>query len=175
MDFGLFDRAVLDHLRRMDELNHFLTGVIVWLGFRQTRIFYRRRARRSGTSKWNMGKRVKAALDAIVSFSYVPIRAISYAGLLVSFASLAYGVYVLVARMFDASLIPGWASVMAAVLFLGGLQLTMLGILGEYVWRGTEQAKSRPQYIVMDAIGLDAPPLEYAQPLAFTHPVGTGR
>lgn len=157
MDFGLFDRRILDNLKTLNELNHFITGMIIWLGFRQTSVPYNRRGRHSGSSKWSFAKRVKNALDAIISFSYVPIRFISYLGLLVSAISFLYGTFLVIRRALFGLGTLGWPSVMVAVLFLGGVQLTMLGILGEYIWRGTEQMKGRPQYIVMEAIGI-APP-----------------
>lgn len=153
MDFGLFDRCVLESLRNLNELNHFITGMIVWLGFRQTRVLYNRRARHSGVSKWSFGKRIKNALDAFVSFSYVPIRFISYTGLCISITSFLFAGILIVRALFFGLGTPGWPSVMVAVLFIGGVQLMVLGILGEYIWRGTEQVRGRPQYIVMEAIG----------------------
>lgn len=155
MDFGLFDRRVLENLKSLNELNHFITGMIVWLGFRQTEVLYHRRARRSGYSKWSFGKRVKNGLDAIVSFSYFPVRFISYTGLFVSLLSFMFAGFLVVRRVFFGLGTPGWPSVMVAVLFIGGVQLVMLGILGEYIWRATEQVRGRPQYVVMEAIGFD--------------------
>jgi len=153
MDFGLLDRRVLEQLRTLNELNHFITGMVVWLGFHQTQVPYYRRSRHSGQSKWPIGKRVKNALDAIVSFSFLPIRFISYTGLLVSIVSFLYASLLVIRRAVFGLGSPGWASVMVAVLFLGGVQLVMLGILGEYIWRGTEQARGRPQYVIMESIG----------------------
>jgi glycosyltransferase involved in cell wall biosynthesis len=155
MDFGLFDRCVLESLKNLNELNHFITGMIIWLGFRQTTVFYHRQARHAGVSKWSFSKRIKNALDAIVSFSYVPIRFISYVGLFISLLSFLFAGFLVVRRVFFGLGAPGWPSVMVAVLFIGGLQLMVLGILGEYIWRGTEQVRGRPQYIVMEAIGFN--------------------
>lgn len=155
MDFGLFDRRIVEKLGSLNELNHFITAMVVWLGFRQTQLFYHRRARFSGQSKFSLGKRIKGAIDAIVSFSFFPIRLISYAGLLVSLASFLYAGFVVVRQLVFGLGGPGWPSLMVAVLFLGGLQLTMLGILGEYIWRVTEQVRGRPLYIVMEATGFD--------------------
>lgn len=153
MDFGLFDRIVLEKLKEINELNNFLPGTIVWLGFRQTHVSYYRRARQIGRSKWSVGKRVKSALDAIVSFSHFPIRAISYTGILISVMSFLYASFLIVRKVFFDLGGPGWASLMVALLFLGGVQLVMLGILGEYIWRGSEQVKGRPPYIVMETVG----------------------
>jgi dolichol-phosphate mannosyltransferase len=158
MDFGLFDRRVLESLRRFTELNHFITGMIVWLGFEQARVTYHRRARHSGSSKWSLGKRIKNALDAIVSFSYVPVRAISYLGLLISLASFVFAAFLVIRTLLFGLGSPGWPSVMVTVLFMGGVQLLVLGILGEYIWRGTEQARARPQYVLRDAIGFELQP-----------------
>jgi len=155
MDFGLFDRSVLASLSNFNELNHFITGMIVWLGFRQTQVFYHRLARHSGVSKWSFSKRVKNALDAIVSFSYAPIRLISYTGIFISVVSFLFGALLLMRSVLFGSGDLGWPSVMVAVLFSGGVQLMVLGILGEYIWRGTEQARGRPQYIVMEAVGFE--------------------
>ena len=162
MDFGLFDRAVLESLRNLNELNHFVTGMIVWLGFRQTQVAYHRRARLAGRSKWSFGKRVKNALDAIVSFSYVPIRFISYSGLFVSLVSFLFITVLVVRRLVFGLGDPGWPSVMVAVLFIGGVQLLMLGILGEYIWRATDQVRGRPQYIVMETVGFERAPASSA-------------
>lgn len=156
MDFGLFDRQVLDSLKEFKEANHFFTGLVLWLGFHQTQVPYIRQARHSGTSKWPFSKRLKNALDGIVSFSYFPIRFISYAGLFVSLISFLYAGLLIARKLFLDLSSPGWASIMVVVLFLGGVQLTMLGVVGEYIWRGTEQSRQRPQYLVLEEFGFDA-------------------
>jgi dolichol-phosphate mannosyltransferase len=155
MDFGLFDRCLLDHLKDMKELNYFIPGVILWLGFPQTTVPYHRRARLSGHSKWSMKKRIKNALDAIVSFSYFPIRFISYAGIFISFVSFAYAFFLIARRLLFGLGEIGWPSIMVALLFLGGVQLITLGILGEYIWRSAEQVRERPQYIIMETTGFE--------------------
>ncbi len=162
MDFGLFDRIVLEKLKEFNELNHFLPGTIVWLGFRQTHISYYRRARLIGQTKWSFGKRLKSALDAIVSFSHFPIRFISYTGIVISLVSFLYANFLVARKVFFGLGGPGWASIMVAVLFLGGVQLVMLGILGEYIWRGSEQVKGRPPYIVMETVGFDEGQIEFS-------------
>ena len=159
MDFGLFDRRILDCLNQMHELNHFIMGVIFWLGFKQTQVSYHRRARHSGHTKWSFAKRIKNSLDAFVSFSYVPIRFISMLGVIVSVVSMVFTALIL-ARYFIwgmSQATAGWGSLMVAILFLGGVQLIMLGMLGEYIWRGVDQVRNRPQYIVMNSIGFDQP------------------
>lgn len=121
MNFGLFDRQVLDKLRGVTELNHFLTGTIVWLGFRQTEVPYYRKARKVGESKWSMGKRIKCALDAIVSFSHFRIRFIFNTGIFISLLSFSYTSFLLVRKIAWGFGSPGWSSLMVAVLFLGGV------------------------------------------------------
>lgn len=155
MDYGLFDRRVLDALKGFTEVNQFLTGSIVWLGFRQTEIPYLRQARTRGVSKWPVGKRIKTALDAIVSFSYFPVRFISYSGMAICLLSFLYAVFLVFRKVFLGLGGAGWPSLMVAVLFLGGTQLIMVGILGEYLWRGVDHARKRPPYIVMERIGFD--------------------
>lgn len=155
MDFGLFDRRIVDHLCALREVNHFLPAMVVWLGFRQAQVPYFRRARRSGRSKWSLGRRVKAALDAVIAFSAAPVRLITYVGLTVMLVSLVSGAMVIVRRLAFGFAGSGWLAVVVAVLFLSGVQLVMLGLLGEYLWRGVEQSKGRPQFIVRDRIGFD--------------------
>lgn len=155
MDFGLLDRRVLEAFKEFHELNHFITGMIVWLGFRQTQVHYNRRVRHSGSTKWHMTKRIKLAVDSIVSFSYLPIRVASYLGIVVCLTSFLYGFFIIIRRLFFGLGETGWPSVMVAVLFLGGVQLITLGILGEYLWRGVEQAKGRPMYVIMEQLGFD--------------------
>jgi glycosyltransferase involved in cell wall biosynthesis len=155
MDFGLLDRKVVEAFNSFQEANRIVPTLLVWAGFRQTQIPYHRSARRAGKTKWSFGKRIKAAIDIIVSFSYLPIRFMSYLGLMISVLSFAYALYLVVRKIFFDLGGPGWASTMVAVLFLGGLQLTMLGVLGEYIWRTTEQVRGRPLYIILDQVGFD--------------------
>ena len=163
MDFGLFDRRVIDEIARMRETNKFVVGLILWLGFRQAFVPYHRSARQRGTSKWSFARRIKAAVDLFVSFSYIPVRFASVMGLLVSLAALVYGTVLVIRRAVFGLGGEGWPSLMVAILFLGGVQLLTLGILGEYIWRGTEQARARPEYVVMEKVGFDSPTPREAQ------------
>jgi dolichol-phosphate mannosyltransferase len=156
MDFGLFDRRVLDHLKNFTENNFDIVLVIMSLGFRQCQIPYFRRARHAGHSKWSLTKKIKTAVDLIVSYSYFPIRCISYLGIVISLVSFVYTLFLIISNMTFQHRPMGWPSIMVAILFLGGVQLIMLGILGEYVWRCNDQVKRRPQYIIMETIGFDA-------------------
>jgi glycosyltransferase involved in cell wall biosynthesis len=153
MDFGLIDRKVIQAFNGFHEANRLVPAMIVWAGFQQALIPYHRGARQRGTTKWSFRKRIKAAIDVIVSFSYLPIRFISYAGIVVSLLSFAYAAFLIVRRLFFGLGGTGWPSVMVTVLFLGGIQLIVLGVLGEYIWRTSDQVRGRPLYIVMDRVG----------------------
>jgi dolichol-phosphate mannosyltransferase len=155
MDFGLFDRCIIDNLNQLREVNHFVPGLILWQGYPQDYVYYHRRARLSGVSKWPVGKRIKNALDAICSFSYIPIRFISLTGICISLVSFIMGAVLIIRRLFFGLGSVGWPSIMVTLLFLGGVQLIMLGVLGEYVWRGTDQTRGRPRYIIMETTGYD--------------------
>jgi dolichol-phosphate mannosyltransferase len=156
MDCGLFDRKVVDAFRQVRDQNSITFMTIYWMGFRQARVPYRRQARRFGRSKWPVGRRVKAALDVITAFSYLPVRLASYVGLLVSAAALVGGVIVLFNRLVLGVGGLGWPSLMVTLLFLGGVQMLMLGIIGEYLWRINSEVRTRPQYIVMETFGFES-------------------
>lgn len=157
MDCGLLDRRVIDAFGGFKEVSRIVTTLLIWAGFRQAFVPYHRRARHSGVSKWPLAKRLTAAIDIIVSFSTFPIRFMSYLGIIISLISFAYASFLIVRRIFFGLGETGWPSVMVATLFLGGVQLIMLGILGEYIWRTSEQVRARPLYIVMDQLGFQNP------------------
>jgi glycosyltransferase involved in cell wall biosynthesis len=154
--FCLISRPVIDAFRQCNERNRLTFGLIAWSGFRETAVPYHRPRRLIGSSSWTAGKMFKAAIDTFVSFSFLPIRAISGLGLLVSFFSFAFGFYVLINKVFFGTHVEGWTSVMLAVLVLGGVQLVMVGVLGEYMWRILDEARARPLYIVERTLGLSA-------------------
>jgi len=153
LDCSLFDRRVIDEYLKINERQGFIFATVLWMGFRQNFVPYHRLQRMAGVSKWSFTKRLKAAIDLLVSFSYFPIRFISYIGIGVSALAFLYGLELIIQRIFFGIGGPGWSSIMVVVLFLGGLQLTMMGVLGEYIWRGTDEVKGRPRYLVMDEIG----------------------
>jgi dolichol-phosphate mannosyltransferase len=153
--FCLIDGVVVNAFKQFQERNRLTFGIISWSGFTQEQVPYRRAARHAGRSKWSLGQLVKTAIDTFVSFSYVPLRLISYLGLLVSLLSFAFGIYIIVDYLVAGTQLRGWPSLMAAILFLGGAQLITLGVLGEYLWRTSEEAKRRPLYLVREGIGLD--------------------
>jgi dolichol-phosphate mannosyltransferase len=152
--FCLISRPVIDAFRQCQERNRLTFGLIAWSGFRETNVPYHRPSRLIGSSSWTLRKMVKAAVDTFISFSSLPIRAISILGLLVSALSLVFGVYVLINQLFFGTRVQGWSSVMLAVLVLGGVQLLMIGVLGEYLQRILDETRARPLYIIERSLGI---------------------
>lgn len=154
-DFRLMDRKVVEALRHMPERNRFMKGIFTWPGFRQTSVHYERPARTQGTSKFNYWKLWNFAIDGLTSFSTVPLRVWSYIGAMIAFFSFLYAVILIARTLIYGSDVPGYASLMVAVLFLGGLQLLTLGIIGEYLGRTYQEVKARPIYLVRETFGFD--------------------
>lgn len=152
-DFRLLDRKVVDVINRMPERNRFMKGLFAWSGFRQTSVEYDRVERKVGQTKFNYWKLWTLAIDGITSASTVPLRVWSYLGAGIALLSLLYAGVLLVRTMLFGIDVPGYASMMTAILFLGGMQLLSLGVLGEYVGRLLVEAKHRPIYVVRDEIG----------------------
>lgn len=150
-DFRLLDRKVVAVMRQMRERHRFLRGMSVWVGFKQTGVQYKRAARFSGTTKYPFKKMLKFASDAITSFSYLPLQLATYIGFLAAGLSILAIPVVIVLRVLGSQSFLGQASTLIAVLFLGGVQLISLGILGEYIGRLYDEAKGRPLYIVREA------------------------
>lgn len=146
-DFRLMSRRVVEVMKQLRERNRFVRGMVAWVGYRQTAVEYERAERLAGETKYPLRKMVRFAMDAIVSFSFAPLRLATGLGLVVSAFSFAYAVYAVLARVFAWDVVHGWASLIVAVLFLGGVQLVCLGIIGEYVGRIYDEAKRRPLYI----------------------------
>jgi dolichol-phosphate mannosyltransferase len=151
--FCLIAKPVMDAFRQMNERNRLTFGLIAWAGFRETQVPYHRPSRLVGASSWTTSKMVKAAIDTFISFSLFPIRTITYIGLVVSGLSFLFGFYVLLNKLLYGTRVMGWSSVMLAVLLLGGVQLVMIGVLGEYLWRILDESRGRPLYIVERTIG----------------------
>jgi len=154
-DFRLMDRKVVDALLAMPERDRFIRGMVSWLGFSQVPVPYRRAARVAGKTKFSLFKMVRFATDGIVSFSTVPLRLASYLGFAVSGISIIGILIALYARLFGKDWVQGWTSLVIAVLFLGGVQLVCLGIIGEYVGRTYGESKRRPLYLVRERLGFD--------------------
>lgn len=154
-DFRLMDRRVVHALRGLREQNRFMKGLFAWVGFRQTSVSYRRPERAAGTTKFNYWQLWNFAIDGITGYSTLPLRLAGYAGLITAVLALGYGGYLVVRTLVYGVSVPGYASLMVAVLFLGGLQLMVLGVIGEYLGRLYHESKHRPLYIVESARGLD--------------------
>ena len=152
-NFSLMDRRVADVLRAMPERNRYISGLRAWAGFRQTAITYDRGVRFAGAPQMSLGRLFRLALDGIFSFSNVPLRAAIYMGLVTAAAGFGGGLYVVYAKIFTDSAILGWASTSISILFMGGMILVTLGVIGEYISRIYEEVKRRPLYVVRDKIG----------------------
>jgi len=152
-DFRLLDRRVVDALVGMRERRRFFRGLSTWVGFRQVGIPYVAPARASGETKYNYRRLISLALDAITSFSTVPLRLCAWVGFLSAVGVLPYAFWAVYVRLFSDQYIPGWPALIVSVLFLGGVQLISLGVLGEYVGRIYEEVKGRPHYIVRELVG----------------------
>lgn len=147
-DFRLLDRRVVDVLKQMPERNRFMKGLFSWPGFRQTQITYERPPRLEGETKFNFWKLWNLALDGIFSFSTIPLRIWTYIGLATAMAAFCYASWLIVRTLIFGADVPGYASLMVMILFLGGVQLISLGIIGEYLGRVYDEAKQRPIYLV---------------------------
>jgi glycosyltransferase involved in cell wall biosynthesis len=154
-DFRLLDRKVVDIMNQMRERHRFLRGMSSWVGFKQTGVPYKRAARYSGVTKYPFKKMLKFASDAITSFSYFPLQMAMYLGFLTAGLSIIAIPIVIILRMVGLHAFVGQATTLIAVLFLGGVQLISLGILGEYIGRLYDEAKGRPLYITREAPSKD--------------------
>ena len=153
-DFRLMDRKAVDALMRMTERNRFMKGLFAWVGFKQTAVLYDRQPRHAGTTKWNYWRLWNFALDGITGFSSVPLRVWTYVGMFLSIGSLLYAVFLIIRTFVHGKDVEGYASTMVAILFLGGIQLITLGVLGEYMARIYTEVKGRPLYLVREKHGL---------------------
>ncbi len=151
-DFRLMDRAVVEALKRLPERNRFMKGLFAWVGFSAVAVPYTRPERAAGTSKWNYWKLWNFALDGLTGFTSIPLRVWFYCGALIAALSFAYALYLVVRVMLYGIDMPGYASLMTAVLFFSGIQLLSVGIIGEYVARLFTETKRRPVYVVADVI-----------------------
>jgi polyisoprenyl-phosphate glycosyltransferase len=154
-DFRLLDRRVVDSLKQLPERTRFMKGLFAWVGYKQTTVMFDRQPRLKGTTKWNYWRLWNFALDGITSFSFFPLKVWGYVGLSISLISLLYAVYLVIRTLISGIDVPGYASLMVAVLFLGGIQLLTLGIIGEYLGRVYEEVKGRPLYLVRESYGFN--------------------
>ena len=156
-DFRLLDRRVVDALKTMGERTRFMKGLFTWVGFKQTAILYDRPQRYKGQTKWNYWKLWNFAVGGIASFSVRPLQVSSYVGLILSSLSFLYASFLVLRTLIFGIDVPGYASLMVAVLFLGGVQLVSLGIIGEYLGRVYEEVKERPLYLIRESHGFARP------------------
>lgn len=155
-DFRLMDRKVVDVIRRMKESNRFLRGMVPWVGYRQTGVTYQREARYAGESKFrSLRQMVPFAIDAITSFSYFPLQIATYMGFVLAFLSALAIVAVILLRLLTPTELAGQATTLIIVLFLGGVQLLSLGVIGEYIGRIYDEVKGRPLYLIAQQWGFD--------------------
>jgi len=147
-DFFLIDRKVIDVLMTFEEGNYSVFSLLTWIGFSQKSLFYDKLARTNGRSGWTFSKKIKLAIDSVVSHSYTPIRFFSMLGFIIASCGFIYALFILFNSIIGNYVIQGWASLMIVVLIIGGLQMIMLGVLGEYLWRTLEQSRKRPHYLI---------------------------
>jgi polyisoprenyl-phosphate glycosyltransferase len=154
-DYALLDRKVVDGLVQSAGSKPSLGALISWLGFLQTEIPYVKEERKFGKSKWTLTKKLNAFADAFVGFSYLPMRFMSFIGFLAACCGFIYALVIIIMRFSIGNPIEGYASTMVAILIIGGLQMLMLGVLGEYLWRNLEESRKRPLFLIEDQKGVE--------------------
>jgi dolichol-phosphate mannosyltransferase len=154
-DFRLVDRKALEAYKTMREQDRFVRGMFSWVGFRHTGVRYERDQRYAGQTKYPLRKMLRFAVDGIVSFSNAPLRWALALGFAVSLASFIYGFVSIILKLAGAFTVPGWTSVIFVVSFMGGVQLMVLGVIGEYVGKAYKEVKQRPLYVISNMTGLD--------------------
>ena len=154
-EFRIMDRKVCDAVNRLPERHRYMRGLVSWVGFRQTAYEYVRVERYAGTTKYPFTKMLSFAMDAITALSYKPLKLATSLGFVISFLSFIYMLVILWQSLFTDTTITGWASTIGIVLFTQGIVLMILGLMGEYIGRIFEEMKSRPVYIVQEALGYD--------------------
>lgn len=147
-DCYLLDRQVIEVLEMLDEKNSSLTLQVLWAGFKTDHVYFHRKDREVGKSRWTLAKKVKLAMDSMLSFSYFPVRFMSTVGVVFFIASVLMAIEVVIEKIVVGTPILGWASLMCVVLFSFGCMMLMMGILGEYVWRALDASRKRPPYLI---------------------------
>lgn len=158
MDCVLMDRRALTPIVTMAEKNSFLFGQVLWVGFTRAVVPYDRVERKEGRSRWTFARKVKYFIDAFSAFSYLPLRASSFIGVLVAAVGFLYAIVVVIQRLFFDREMPGFAALMVVILVTSGTELVLFGVLGEYLWRVLEEVRRRPPYIVASTLNLPGPP-----------------
>lgn len=152
-DFRLMDRVVVESVRQMHERTRFMKGIFAWVGYKTHTIYFDRENRAAGSTSWNYRRLWHFALDGIFSFTTVPLRIWTYMGALISMFAFVYALWIIFKTLYHGVEAPGYASLMVAILFMGGIQLISLGVIGEYVGRIYRETKQRPIYLVGEKIG----------------------
>jgi dolichol-phosphate mannosyltransferase len=147
-DFFLIDRSVVELLLQMDERNPFLQGQLLWMGHPPKLIHYERRKRELGKSQWSLSRKIKYFIDGFVAYSFFPIRLVSVIGILVFFFGVILSAIIVVQTILFGTKSVGWSSLMVALLMLNGLQMMMIGVMGEYLWRNFDETRKRPLYLI---------------------------
>ncbi|MBQ1849048.1 MAG: glycosyltransferase family 2 protein [Lachnospiraceae bacterium] len=151
-DCYLIDRKVIEVLKLLDEKNSSLTLQVMWAGFRTDKVYFDRKNREIGKSRWTFAKKFKLVMDSMMSFSYMPIRFMTYVGVVFDIFALIMLISVFVEYFTEQVPLAGWSSLMSVVLFSAGLILSMLGMLGEYLWRTLDASRKRPPFIIEDVV-----------------------
>ncbi len=153
-DFRLMDRQVVEVIRNLPERTRFMKGLFAWAGFRTATIYFERPERLAGETKWNYSRLWNFALDGIFSFTSMPLKIWTYIGSLISILAFLYGVFIIIYALVHGIDVPGYSSLIVIILFLGGIQLISLGIIGEYVGRIYQESKHRPIYVIEKTVGI---------------------
>lgn len=154
-DYRLMTRRAVDALTRLREQHRFMKGLFSWIGYKQTGVYYERDSRFAGESSFNLWKLWNFAIDGITSFSFVPLQLSSFMGIIIALVSVLFALYILIETFIRGNPVPGYPSIMVAILFLGGVQLISIGIIGEYIARIYGESKQRPLYFVQDFMGFE--------------------
>jgi dolichol-phosphate mannosyltransferase len=154
-DFRLVDRKALNAFLQMRESNRYVRGMFSWVGFRQVGVPYTREERKAGATHYTLRKMLMLASNGILGFSTAPLRLALSTGLFLAFASVVYGMVAIVLKLAGENLVPGYASLLAAITFLSGIQLAVMGVVGLYVGRIYDETRARPLYVVRETHGLD--------------------
>jgi dolichol-phosphate mannosyltransferase len=152
-DFRLLDQSVVDVLKTITEGDLFIRGAISWLGFKQYGIEYMPKKRNHGQTKYTFKRMIKFAASGITGFSVRPLQISTFLGFIFALVAFIYGSYAIYVKLFTGDTISGWASVLTAILFIGGIQMVMIGILGEYLGKVFIETKKRPNYIIKEKSG----------------------
>lgn len=162
-DCFLIDKKVRDVLTRMSEKNSSIVGQVLWTGFEPAKIYYTRKKREIGESKWTFSKKVKLFVDSFMAFSYVPIKFISALGIVISIFGFLSAVLLVGNKFIYNVPVQGWTTMMITVLILSGIQMLTLGVIGEYLWRNFDETRNRPTYIVDEHHGIESSIIENAE------------